>query len=1856
MVDDNSTNYLFQDGTEENIPEQKIVDDSENLKLLKLELQKVRRNYEAEVRRCETLSAQLLEQASCDTSTSSIRKSHKNLIVNNKELDVSDRNYKNQVTSLTILLKEIQHSYDEEVQHRRELNEQLSSSSSLLHEQKKRFLVLSDDHEHLQAELRELKQAHNLMLQRCEALEGQVGNPSWRFNPNLEFETLSADYNRLKNKLKMAQDDYNIEKQNRLQLSRQFAEVNEKDAEVKLLQQELSKTKTDLELSNNNYQRRISSLTDILQELQSSYDDEVKRRKDLDMQVVMLTPLATGDKDRNHQQEVHNLQLMLREAQDKYNEEVHHQQEVHNLQLIIKKLENRLLFKAKEEEQSEDQITSLKRSLQDLQDRYDAELKRNEGLSMQIAQSPSRSVHGMRGADDLSHEVERLKAMLQQSQQDYDLEVQRRQSLNSELVAAQLNGDKVKRLEMQLSAKTEEAEESEGHITSLKRSLQDLQDKYDTELKRNEGSRSVHGMRGADDLSHEVERLKAMLQQSQQDYDLEVQRRQSLNSELVAAQLNGDKVKRLEMQLAAKTEEAEESEGRITSLKRSLQDLQDKFDTELKRNEGSRSVHGMRGADDLSHEVERLKAMLQQSQQDYDLEVQRRQSLNSELVAAQLNGDKVKRLEMQLAAKTEEAEESEGHITSLKRSLQDLQDKYDTELKRNEGSRSVHGMRGADDLSHEVERLKAMLQQSQQDYDLEVQRRQSLNSELVVAQLNGDKVKRLEMQLAAKTEEAEQSEGHITSLKRSLQDLQDKFDTELKRNEGSRSVHGMCGADDLSHEVERLKAMLQQSQQDYDLEVQRRQSLNSELVAAQLNGDKVKRLEMQLAAKTEEAEQSEGHITSLKRSLQDLQDKYDTELKRNEGSRSVHGMRGADDLSHEVERLKAMLQQSQQDYDLEVQRRQSLNSELVAAQLNGDKVKRLEMQLSAKTEEAEESEGRITSLKRSLQDLQDKYDTELKRNEGSRSVHGMRGADDLSHEVERLKAMLQQSQQDYDLEVQRRQSLNSELVAAQLNGDKVKRLEMQLAAKTEEAEQSEGRITSLKRSLQDLQDKYDTELKRNEGLSMQIAQSPSRSAHGMRGADDLSHEVERLKAMLQQSQQDYDLEVQRRQSLNSKLVAAQLNGDKVKRLEMQLAAKTEEAEESEGRITSLKRSLQDLQDKYDTELKRNEGLSMQIAQSPSRSAHGMRGADDLSHEVERLKAMLQQSQQDYDLEVQRRQSLNSELVAAQLNGDKVKRLEMQLSAKTEEAEESEGRITSLKRSLQDLQDKFDTELKRNEGSRSVHGMRGADDLSHEVERLKAMLQQSQQDYDLEVQRRQSLNSELVAAQLNGDKVKRLEMQLAAKSEEAEESEGRITSLKRSLQDIVEKCESYYRQKLGLSVAKSLSDDITLKSSTSVEDVLLQLESLFIKLKHDYDEEVQRSRALSTQLAIKQEVDDRVESLETKLQTSTEELEKSQGSVISLTRRLQELQNGHDMEVLRKELPSVQKNCNYDKSGVYPDAAILLTENENLQAKVQHLQQNYDLEVQRSHALSAELAANASKSHHLEKMVYTQEQLYSSGKSNADNVASLTQSLHALQEKHFVEVEQIDKLKVELTLTSDKVRNLNTENTKLRDEAEALKTEIRSLQHTSSSEQSENRKLLAKLRELENIFGEKKQKEGEEENFSPTTIHSLQQALQECKDKNEMKLLALTKELEDLQVAHDAVSAEYESIKAKMKDTTYTELKSKYDEEVARGEYLAQQLLDECEKSASRSEDAMSTIAMLKEKNDILEKSTTESKSAMSALKSRCVALERQVNSTPSSLLVANAELRVMEAKMIEFEKVCQQKISEEKMNAASRLR
>ena len=1063
MVDDNSTNYLFRDGTEENIPEQNTVDDSENLKLLKLELQKVRRNYEAEVRRCETLSAQLLEQASCDTSASSIQKSHKSLIVNNKELDVSDQNYKSQVTSLTILLKEIQHSYDEEVQHRRELNEQLSSSSSLLHEQKKRFLVLSDDHEHLQAELRELKQAHSLMLQRCEALEGQVGSPSRRFNPNLEFETLSADYNRLKNKLKMAQDDYNIEKQNRLQLSRQFAEVNEKNADVNVLQQELSKTKTDLEMSNNKYQRRISSLTDILQELQSSYDDEVKRRKDLDRQVVMLTPLATGDKDRNHQQEVHNLQLMLREAQDKYNEEVHRRAEL-NIQLvrshsksdqglnvssydvthfqselrslqrrcetemdcnhklqkelieqkvilgekneIIQKLENRLLLKAKEEEQSEGRITSLKRSLQELQDRYDAELKRNEGLSMQIAQSPSRTVHGMRGADDLSHEVERLKAMLQQSQQDYDLEVQRHQSLNSELVAAQLNGDKVKRLEMQLSAKTEEAEQSEGRITSLKRSLQELQDRYDTELKRNEGlsmqiaqspSRTVHGMRGADDLSHEVERLKAMLQQSQQDYDLEVQRRQSLNSELVAAQLNGDKVKRLEMQLSAKTEEAEKSEGRIISLKRSLQELQDRYDTELKRNEGlsmqiaqspSRTVHGMRGADDLSHEVERLKAMLQQSQQDYDLEVQRRQSLNSELVAAQLNGDKVKRLEMQLSAKTEEAEQSEGRIISLKRSLQELQDRYDTELKRNEGlsmqiaqspSRTVHGMRGADDLSHEVERLKAMLQQSQQDYDLEVQRHQSLNSELVAAQLNGDKVKRLEMQLSAKTEEAEQSEGHITSLKRSLQELQDRYDTELKRNEGlsmqiaqspSRTVHGMRGADDLSHEVERLKAMLQQSQQDYDLEVQRRQSLNSELVAAQLNGDKVKRLEMQLSAKTEEAEQSEGRIISLKRSLQELQDRYDTELKRNEGlsmqiaqspSRTVHGMRGADDLSHEVERLKAMLQQSQQDYDLEVQRRQSLNSELVAAQLNGDKVKRLEMQLSAKTEEAEQSEGRIIS-------------------------------------------------------------------------------------------------------------------------------------------------------------------------------------------------------------------------------------------------------------------------------------------------------------------------------------------------------------------------------------------------------------------------------------------------------------------------------------------------------------------------------------------------------------------------------------------------------------------------------------------------------------------------------------------------------------------------------------------------------------------------------------------------------------------------------------------------------------------------------------------------------------------------------
>ena len=164
-------------------------------------------------------------------------------------------------------------------------------------------------------------------------------------------------------------------------------------------------------------------------------------------------------------------------------------------------------------------------------------------------------------------------------------------------------------------------------------------------------------------------------------------------------------------------------------------------------------------------------------------------------------------------------------------------------------------------------------------------------------------------------------------------------------------------------------------------------------------------------------------------------------------------------------------------------------------------------------------------------------------------------------------------------------------------------------------------------------------------------------------------------------------------------------------------------------------------------------------------------------------------------------------------------------------------------------------------------------------------------------------------------------------------------------------------------------------------------------------------------------------------------------------------------------------------------------------------------------------------------------------------------------------------------------------------------------------------------------------------------------MKETQDNSDKQVSLLTDMLKDLQSNFDIESQQHESLRRRLEEnTSMFDLEQKYNAEVKYREDLGKQLLDECSLSAKRSEDAMATIGMLKNTNKILEEKVAAHRASMSAVESRCVALEQQISSSPSSLLVASAEVRVMEAKMIEFDRVCQQKVSLEQRNAAMRVR
>ena len=771
---------------------------------------------------------------------------------------------------------------------------------------------------------------------------------------------------------------------------------------------------------------------------------------------------------------------------------------------------------------------------------------------------------------------------------------------------------------------------------------------------------------------------------------------------------------------------------------------------------------------------------------------------------------------------------------------------------------------------------------------------------------------------------------------------------------------------------------------------------------------------------------------------------------------------------------------------------------------------------------------------------------------------------------------------------------------------------------------------------------------------------------------DANH-VAQLQLDLKDLQQAYAVEVQRRQALSDQLNAnanssSQHEDGVVDRLQQELminnramTVSSEQLVQQQQQVSSLTHLLKDLQDSYSLEVQRRKGLGDELSLSSLKNGEQQHQHVIVVEQNERLQSELTHLKHDYDIERQRRAALSAQV-------DKFNTA-------------SAGSTTSTGQQ--------EREREREQEEAAV--------LSKDYSRLQSRLKEAQEDYNLEVQRRQAVSRQLMELETQRgqdgasaeDKSARLQSELLAKSRELEELERSSGKQVSTLTDMLRDLQSKYtsevqrREDFSTQVVKSPTKG-DVGGTQEQYETIERLQSELTHLKHDYDIERQRRAALSAQVD--------------KFNTA------SAGSTTSTGQ--QEREREREQE----------------------EAAVLSKDYSRLQSRLKEAQEDYNLEVQRRQAVSRQLmeleaqrghdgASAEDKSARLQgELLVLGVQMEKSEESNLREVSLLTDQLRQLQKDHSIEIEG---LKNQSGQSPTKRDVQNAAHLMVMEENNRLRSELSDLQHSfnvevqrrqslsgqlvdvhnsddgtierleqallaqgermTESEENNRRRvsvLTNQLKELQNDYNSEvlrgealsrqltESKRGQDDGADDDVIERRDAALLakiaalEDSERNHQKQVSLlTEMLADLQSTLDAECQQHQVLQNQVKEnTTLFDLQHQYEAKVQQCEDLGQQLLEECTKSAQRSEDAITTIQLLKENNKKLEKSSVVQKTTLAAAESRCLALEEQVTSTPSSLQVASAEMRVMQAKMIEFDRACQQKVSTEQRNAAMRVR
>ncbi|XP_040515795.1 golgin subfamily B member 1 isoform X1 [Gallus gallus] len=750
-------------------------------------------------------------------------------------------------------------------------------------------------------------------------------------------------------------------------LKEQLADLQSSFARCELVRGELENT---VKQQENSIQNLKFSCEQLEADLQASKDLTNKLHEETsakDQKIISLlsakeeaVTAALSELQQQHSEDITLLEHRLsKEEEDKKALEIEKSKLNDKLDHLTEKMKE-LREESKQQKAQLDSFTKSMSSLQDDRDRILREYKQLEERHLviilekdQIIQEAAaennklkeeiRVLHSQ--MDDLNSENAKLSADLVRYREDLNQVISIKDSQQKQLLKTQLQ--RIQALEKEKAVMETQLKESERTQDDLKKRMEALrEDKVS--------------------MSQEVETLTSSLSRAQSE---------------MTALAEGSPIMECQAQLKAREEEAQElhrklalSQQRITELEGELVSVQ---------KDATRRVG--EAEDRLRKELKHLH---------HDAGIMRNETETAEERVAELARDLME-MEQKLLAVTDENKDLRAQIQSFGKSMSSLQDSWD---QTNEELQSLKQKYSADleEQQNLAENLQQKILQLQEEQNSTARDRDTLRSELTEMQKAADKrgllaqIEDLKQKIRAKDDELlrlsselEGSSNQVKSFSKAMASLQDERDRLLDELDKTRKVEEVRQQAEGStvttpSEVLSLKKALSSLQNDRDRLVRELKNLQQQYIQVGVESAENSRLKAQVQEYQQEAdkqqrrqEQLEQECISYQQELQQLRQEKTTWEEQNGSIKEQCLMLIAEkeqQLSHLQQVVQEMRPPLSKAQDVEKQYQKKINPEAVRGDFSSleAETKHLRAQLSDSLKELHQKELRIQQLNSKL--------------------------------------------------------------------------------------------------------------------------------------------------------------------------------------------------------------------------------------------------------------------------------------------------------------------------------------------------------------------------------------------------------------------------------------------------------------------------------------------------------------------------------------------------------------------------------------------------------------------------------------------------------------------------------------------------------------------------------------------------------------------------------------------------------------------------------------------------------------------------------------------------------------------------